>query len=391
MANIMILTWLFPPSTGGIETNTYRLAKSLSCSHNVSVFTGGKSYPGEKNETFDIFRVKKMGEPRSLEFKDYPVLSKEMEGVLKDRKIDVVISHNLACLPTKFSKTLIRASEKCEVPLVEYCGDARYKNLNKALIGSFSEVLTVSNFVRKRMIEIGYDRKRVKTLHIGIPTELFDASKYSRIKSRKMFGLPANKKIVLFPSRAIRCNGEFNRQKGFLTIISSLRDIAARMGGDFIVVFPAVVGRKNKNRKANENLARLKLRLKKDGVEDNVFFIERRISADEMPFLYKAADIVLTPSVDEALGTVFLEALSMGVPAIGAKSGGIPEIIVKGKTGFLIKYGDSKGLAKKIVKLLSNDKLRKKMSVNSRKRAVKVFGYDKMIKKIEKIIRQVSK
>jgi len=314
-----------------------------------------------------------------------------MEGVLKDRKIDVVISHNLACLPTKFSKTLIRASEKCEVPLVEYCGDARYKNLNKALIGSFSEVLTVSNFVRKRMIEIGYDRKRVKTLHIGIPTELFDASKYSRIKSRKMFGLPANKKIVLFPSRAIRCNGEFNRQKGFLTIISSLRDIAARMGGDFIVVFPAVVGRKNKNRKANENLARLKLRLKKDGVEDNVFFIERRISADEMPFLYKAADIVLTPSVDEALGTVFLEALSMGVPAIGAKSGGIPEIIVKGKTGFLIKYGDSKGLAKKIVKLLSNDKLRKKMSVNSRKRAVKVFGYDKMIKKIEKIIRQVSK
>ena len=386
----MILTWLFPPSTGGIEANAYRLAKNLSEKNNVSVFTAGKKYKGEEKEGFRVFRVQEM-DPAGLKAKGYATLFNRMKNVLKNEHIDVVLSYNLSCLSTTFSKTLISAIEGSGVPLIEYCGDARYKNLNKNLVNEFKQILAVSNFVRDRLIKIGYDKRRVRTVYNGVPTELFDSKKYSKNKSLEMFGLPKNKKIIVFPSRAIRGNGQFNRQKGFLTIINSLKEVRNRTKIDFVVVFPMVVGRKDKNPLGEKNLAKLKLKLKKNGLDDNVIFIERRIPVEEMPFLYKTADIVLTPSVNEALGTVFLESLSMGIPAIGAKSGGIPEVIVNRKTGFTIKPGDSKDLAKKIVKLLDNEKLRSRMGKNSRKRALKVFHYEKMVCKLKKIFRKAVK
>ena len=386
----MILTWLFPPSTGGIETNTYRLAKSMSKKNNVSVFTVGRHYNKEEEEPFKIFRSKRM-DPSKLQSKDRLILSDDMKKVLENEKIDVVLSHNLSCLPTMFSKTLIRTVKEKNIPMIEFCGDARYKSLNKKLTKEFRQVLAVSNFVRKRLIEIGYDSKRVKTFHTGVPTGLFDSNKYDKVECKKEFGFPKNKKIILFPSRSIRGNGQFNRQKGFFTVLNSIKNIKKNAKDDFAIVFPAVVGRKDKNIKGKKNLAKLKLRIKKEGIAENVIFINKRISLEEMPSLYKSADIVVTPSVNEALGMVFLESLSMGVPAIGAKSGGIPESIVNGKTGFVIKPGDSKDLSKKIIKLLNNEKLRKKMGKASRTRALKVFSYEKMIKKLEKIIRKTIK
>ena len=52
--NLMILSWLFPPSTGGLETYTYNLAKHLSKKCKVVVFTTGREYKDEKKEKLQL-------------------------------------------------------------------------------------------------------------------------------------------------------------------------------------------------------------------------------------------------------------------------------------------------------------------------------------------------
>jgi glycosyltransferase involved in cell wall biosynthesis len=81
-------------------------------------------------------------------------------------------------------------------------------------------------------------------------------------------------------------------------------------------------------------------------------------SQDELLNLYAQADIFVMPSLTEAFGVVFLEAMAAGLPVIGTRVGGIPEIIEDGHNGMLVEADNMKGLVEAIVLLLGNQNLR---------------------------------
>lgn len=70
----------------------------------------------------------------------------------------------------------------------------------------------------------------------------------------------------------------------------------------------------------------------------------------DMSQCYRDIDLVVRPSRDEALGSVILEAMSFGIPVIGTRVGGIPEIVRPGYNGALIDVDDGQGLADEIVR-----------------------------------------
>jgi len=73
---------------------------------------------------------------------------------------------------------------------------------------------------------------------------------------------------------------------------------------------------------------------------------------------YHGARFIVIPSVCfEVFPTVALEALSYGVPVIGARIGGIPEVVIDNKTGLLFESRNSKQLAEKIRYLWERPKL----------------------------------
>ena len=86
----------------------------------------------------------------------------------------------------------------------------------------------------------------------------------------------------------------------------------------------------------------------------------------------KNADLLVLPSNNEPFGRVLLEAMNIGTPVIGTKSGGIPEIIEDGINGLLVDYGDIEALKNSIIKILKNNSLREKIiqggyeSINSK-------------------------
>jgi glycosyltransferase involved in cell wall biosynthesis len=93
----------------------------------------------------------------------------------------------------------------------------------------------------------------------------------------------------------------------------------------------------------------------------------------------QASDVFMLSSVGEALGNAFLEASACGVPIVGADSGGIPEIVVPGETGFLASATDPAAFADGIQKIMSDESLRGRMPDQCVARARTVFDLDRAV------------
>ncbi len=73
-----------------------------------------------------------------------------------------------------------------------------------------------------------------------------------------------------------------------------------------------------------------------------VVLISEMLPQPEVAAILDAADVFVTPSVYEPLGIVNLEAMAMGLPVVGTDTGGIPDVIVDGETGFLVPIDQKK-------------------------------------------------
>jgi glycosyltransferase involved in cell wall biosynthesis len=92
------------------------------------------------------------------------------------------------------------------------------------------------------------------------------------------------------------------------------------------------------------------------GVQDIFHFLGRKSQADLVD-LYAQADLFAMPSLTEAFGMVFLEAMSAGVPVLGTAVGGVPEIIQDGQNGRLVPPHDPPALARAMRELLCDPAL----------------------------------
>ena len=87
------------------------------------------------------------------------------------------------------------------------------------------------------------------------------------------------------------------------------------------------------------------------GVDDDIICIGK-IKNPVEPLLI--SDLFLLPSETESFGLAALEALAAGVPVVASDSGGIPEVVDHGKSGFLAPVGDVQQMAKYALQLLEN-------------------------------------
>jgi N-acetyl-alpha-D-glucosaminyl L-malate synthase BshA len=88
------------------------------------------------------------------------------------------------------------------------------------------------------------------------------------------------------------------------------------------------------------------------GVQDRVFFLGK---LEAVAPLLASADLFLLPSQSESFGLSALEALATGVPVIGTRVGGLPEVVRDGETGALCSVGDVDGMSRAAVALLRDE------------------------------------
>jgi N-acetyl-alpha-D-glucosaminyl L-malate synthase BshA len=125
---------------------------------------------------------------------------------------------------------------------------------------------------------------------------------------------------------------------------------------------------------------------KDHSVADDVLF------AGQVPNIadyLSVADLLLLPSETESFGLAALEAMACETPVIATRTGGLPEVVRDGETGYLVEVGDTRTMAERAVEILSNEKMRREMGARGRAWAVERFNTEIVIPQYEKLYERV--
>lgn len=100
------------------------------------------------------------------------------------------------------------------------------------------------------------------------------------------------------------------------------------------------------------------------------------------------SEIFICPSLAEGLGIVFIEAQACGVPVIGTRVGGIPDVISDNETGLLIAPRDSRAISEAIKRLLGNEDLRSRLRQNAFANLER-FNWDRIVRQVSEEYKQI--
>jgi glycosyltransferase involved in cell wall biosynthesis len=163
------------------------------------------------------------------------------------------------------------------------------------------------------------------------------------------------------PRPLIVAVGRLKAPKDFLTLVRALALLPADS-------FDAMIAGDGPDR------PELEAEVRRLGLWNRVQLLgERR----DVPRLLARGGVFVLSSTSEGLPVSVLEAMAAGLPVVGSRVGGMPELVVDGETGLLVEPGDPEGLAAALCGLLADPELRRRMGDAGRVRAEQHFGLDR--------------
>jgi glycosyltransferase involved in cell wall biosynthesis len=117
---------------------------------------------------------------------------------------------------------------------------------------------------------------------------------------------------------------------------------------------------------------------KRLGINDNITFKGTKIGK-ELHEILNSFTISVLSSTNEGVPNVILESLALGIPVIANPSGGVPEVIEDGLTGYIVPYKRPDILAEKIIYLIDNKDVAMKLGARGREIVTRAFSTKKML------------
>ena len=356
---------------GGAETGCYDLAHFLpeqDCKSFI-VTSGGELLKFVNKEKVKIFRLPVHSKNPILILFNAIIIS----FIILLYNVNVVHARSRAPAWSCLLATKLTARKFVTTFHGTYNFSNRFKKIYNSVMVRSHLVIAGSNFIFSHINDNYGDffkdgKRKLLVIFRGINTKYFYSQKISPSKIDKFSkqnGIDRNKFIILLPGRLTYWKG----QKIFIEAIKLLSD------QDNIQPFEGIILGSDQGRNIyKKQLIGLKERYRLNKI---IKFIDH---CEEMPVAYRIANLVCSCSYEpEAFGRVSVEAQSMGVPIIASDIGGSSETIVKNKTGFLFKSGDSKNLANVIIMVMKKDyNSLKSIGFEGRKNILKKFDVDKM-------------
>ncbi|HEV8339863.1 MAG TPA: glycosyltransferase [bacterium] len=109
----------------------------------------------------------------------------------------------------------------------------------------------------------------------------------------------------------------------------------------------------------------------------------------DAPRLIASFDVFMLSSVYEGLPVAALEAMALGRPVVATRVGGLPGLIVEGRHGYLVTPGDPGALAERVLHLLRQPELRRRVGTASAQRVADQFGIETMVRATESLYEAV--
>jgi glycosyltransferase involved in cell wall biosynthesis len=113
-------------------------------------------------------------------------------------------------------------------------------------------------------------------------------------------------------------------------------------------------------------------------------------SKDELDKLYRQATLFVLPTRAEAFGHAFAEAMAYRLPCIGSNTGGVPEVIDDGRTGYLVPVGDHHAVATRIMDMLARPDRMREMGDAGRQKVEERFTWDRVVDRMLPYLKQAA-
>ncbi len=368
--------WGFPPIIGGVETHlTILLPQLVKLGHKVSLLTGSieGSKARSKYEGAQIYRTPIMDlnwlYKRGLSGLEEEI-KKTFASFLEDSRPDIVHVHNMHYFSQIHVKTLEGLSKKRGIPFVltahNVWDDILFLELTHRI--DWSQIIAVSHFIKKEIIGIGIDDKKITVVHHGVDQDRFTPgvdtkailAKYPQLKG---------KKVIFHPAR-------IGLAKGCDFSIKAM-NIVRQKNPDALLVLAGSKNIIDWGGSQQKDIAYLVDLIKHFDMDDSVLI--DMYTLDEVKELYEVSDICLYPSsAPEPFGLTMLEAMSMAKPMIVTNMGGMPEIIKHGINGFVVPVRDFEAMAGKVCQLLEDTKLKERFGYTGRQMVESQYTKEKV-------------
>ena len=282
-----------------------------------------------------------------------------VEGIIKEHNIDVICAENIIVgPPAVYSLRLNMIAALYKTPLIlrlhVYAESPLQIELTNQLM--WDHVSCVSRSVAGDCFQKGADINKLSTDYLGVNILDFNPAANPEFNLKKELGLEKDIKIILTAGRIITGTKSMLKEKGMVNLIEAFSRISPRFPKMrlLIGVAKALDDLKDEFDNAYEMLIGY---IKIHNIENKT--IVKMFELDQMPNIYRGSDLLVLPAEkNETFGQTFIEAMACGTPVIGAKTGGIPEIISDGYNGFLVPPNDPIILAQKIEELMNDHSTR---------------------------------
>jgi phosphatidyl-myo-inositol dimannoside synthase len=372
MPKVLIVTNDFPPRAGGIQSFVHALALRLP-PHEVMVYApaweGAASF--DERAPFPVVR-----HPTSLML-PVPSVAARAARLLKSAGCDTVLFG--AAAPLGLLAPALRRAGATRIVAITHGHEAGWAALPGARgllrrIGDSVDVMTyLGEYTRARLAGALSPAAagRLARLAPGVDTAAFRPGA-GGAAVRERLGL-AGVPVVVCVSRLVTRKGQDTLIRAWPQVLAARRAVLLLVGGG-----PAESG-----------LRRLAHRL---GVAGSVAFTGPVPGAD-LPAYYDAGDVFAMPcrtrrgGLDvEGLGIVYLEASATGLPVIGGDSGGAPDAILDGETGYVVPGGDFTAVASRITQLLGDRAAARAMGEKGLAWVDRDWRWDLVARRLEQIL-----
>jgi len=297
--------------------------------------------------------------------------AKRISDFIKENEIDIVHAHvardyipaSIACIAAKRARFII--TRHVMFPL---------KPFNRFALKNLAMAIGVSPAVGERLQDI-FPKNKVCVIPNGI--EMIEHSDGERDELRREF-----RQFHSIPDDALLVGtvGQLIQLKGQRDLILAAAEIVKEVPNARFVI----VGQDNTlDKKFRTELRRI---AKVSGLDDKILWLDW---VDDLPSLFAALDLYVSPSHSESFGIATLEAMSAGLPVVATRTDGSRELI--NRREMLVPFGDPVKLAKRITELLKDEGLRSSVAVEMQRRAFDNFALDKMADRVESLYLDILK
>ncbi|HET6201527.1 MAG TPA: glycosyltransferase [Planctomycetota bacterium] len=229
---------------------------------------------------------------------------------------------------------------------------AGYRTITYRLLRRADGAIAVSRAVEAMLLRRGIPASRIRVIPHGVDPSRLEGDGAA---VRAEFSIPPDAPLVVTVAR-------LDPMKGHFDLLEAAAEVRRRVPSvRFLLVGSGPLE------------VRLRARARRARLEGAVLFSGVRT---DVPSFLRAADLFVLPSVDEreGFGIALLEAMACGLPIVGSRVGGIPEVVPDGGAGLLVPPRDPRALADAIAALVADPARRKAMGAEGRRLVEEKFS-----------------